>query len=272
MPEPLPYFKWYWRDFRGNRKVQRMNHVERGLYRDLLDEQWDAGWIPDDITKLADICGCSVEVMTAAWPSIQQCFVPLEDDPTKLINPRLERERTASDAKRANLARAGRQGAIAKQASTNAKQLPANAGRCHIAEQSSSRAEQPDVANAAKCQTDGYDSAFDGQEAFTTTVDLFPEKDGGRLLRDYSHRAQLRHQEAIAEIQQSLSCSASEATEWLKGKIREYLADAKPGFHKSFHGFLDSKPWRNTPAETNGAAPPGFAWFRDGDERVLLPV
>ena len=117
-----------------------------------------------------------------------------------------------------------------------------------------------------------YDSAFDGEQAFTSTVDLFPEKDGGRLLRDYSHRAQLRHQEAIAEIQQSLSCSAPEAAEWLKGKIREYLAGAKPGFHKSFLGFLDSKPWRNTPAETNGAAPPGFAWFRDGDERVLLPV
>jgi hypothetical protein len=117
-----------------------------------------------------------------------------------------------------------------------------------------------------------YDPAFDGEQAFTSTVDLFPEKDGGRLLRDYSHRAQLRHQEAIAEIQQSLSCSPPEAAEWLKGKIREYLAGAKPGYHKSFLGFLDSKPWRNSPAEANGAAPPGFAWFRDGDERVLLPV
>ena len=117
-----------------------------------------------------------------------------------------------------------------------------------------------------------YEPAFDGEQAFTSTVDLFPEKDGGRLLRDYSHRSQVRHQEAIAEIQQALSCSAPEAAEWLKGKIREYLAGAKPGYHKSFLGFLDSKPWRNTPAETNGVAPPGFAWFRDGDERVLLPV
>ncbi len=140
-----------------------------------------------------------------------------------------------------------------------------------IASPSSALAANAD-AHLAPPEEPAYDPAFDGEQAFTSTVDLFPEKDGGRLLRDYSHRAQLRHQEAIAEIQQSLSCSASEATEWLKGKIREYLAGAKPGFHKSFLGFLDSKPWRNSPQERNGAAPPGFAWFRDGDERVLLPV
>ena len=137
----------------------------------------------------------------------------------------------------------------------------------------------PGSASAANADTHlappeepAYDPAFDGEQAFTSTVDLFPEKDGGRLLRDYSHRSQVRHQEAIAEIQQELSCSAPEAAEWLKGKIREYLAGAKPGYHKSFLGFLDSKPWRNMPPETNGVAPPGFAWFRDGDDRVLLPV
>ena len=39
--EPLPYFKWLWRDWRANRKVQRLDYVARGLYRDLLDEQPD---------------------------------------------------------------------------------------------------------------------------------------------------------------------------------------------------------------------------------------
>ncbi len=130
----------------------------------------------------------------------------------------------------------------------------------------------PDFPNSAPPEEPAYDPAFDDEQAFTSTVDLFPETDGGRLLRDYSHRSQVRHQEAIAEIQQALSCSAPEAAEWLKAKIREYLAGAKPDYHKSFLGFLDSKPWRNTPAETNGVAPPGFAWFRDGDERVLLPA
>lgn len=61
--EPLPYFKWFWRDWRANRKVQRLHYVARGLYRDLLDEQWENGSLPADVEELADICSCPVEVM-----------------------------------------------------------------------------------------------------------------------------------------------------------------------------------------------------------------
>ena len=133
--EPLPYFKWLWRDWRANRRVQKLNYVARGLYRELLDEQWSDGSIPNDLAELADICDCPVEVMEEHWQKLSQFFQSTENG--RLINDKLEQQRTSEDSKRAALARNGRKGAVAK-----AKQLPAIDDNCHIAEQSRAIAEQ----------------------------------------------------------------------------------------------------------------------------------
>jgi hypothetical protein len=61
--EALPYYRWHWRDYRANRKVQRMTYVERGLYRELLDECWAEGFISDDLGALAEVCGCPRDVL-----------------------------------------------------------------------------------------------------------------------------------------------------------------------------------------------------------------
>ena len=126
-PEPLLYYKWYWRDHRASRNVQRLSSLERGLHRELLDAQWEHGFIPDDLEKLAGICDCPVEVMREAWPNIRRCYEPCESDPAKLINPRMERERERSDAKRAKLAKAGLQGIIARIHRENEQYRSANA-------------------------------------------------------------------------------------------------------------------------------------------------
>ena len=76
-----------------------MNYVERGLYRELLDECWEEGTIPDDISKLAEIARCPVGVMAEAWPNIKPCFEPVEGlDGMFLQSPRLEQVRTEQDA------------------------------------------------------------------------------------------------------------------------------------------------------------------------------
>src|ERR1700753_2189881 len=105
--EPLPYYKWFWRDWRGNRKVQRMSWQARGLYRELLDEFWSEGIIPDDLSKLADICGCTLEEMQRFWPEIVACWVRVEGG---YSNAKMERQRTAKDAERLAKAKAGRGG------------------------------------------------------------------------------------------------------------------------------------------------------------------
>lgn len=138
---PLGYYKWHWQTWRANRKVQRMNYIERGLYRELLDECWAEGFIPDDIEKLADICGCPVDVLANAWQVLSKCFANAGNG--FLYNERLEQERTDMDKTRANRARAGAAGGRAKASNgaaldgncqANASNSLANASKSHIEE------------------------------------------------------------------------------------------------------------------------------------------
>lgn len=139
--EPLGYYKWHWQTWRANRRVQRMSYIERGLYRELLDECWAEGFIPDDIERLADICGCPVEVMANAWQMLSKCFANAGNG--FLYNERLEQERTDMDRTRANRARAGAAGGRAKASNgavsdancqANASKCLANASKSHIEE------------------------------------------------------------------------------------------------------------------------------------------
>lgn len=110
--EPLPYYKWLWKDFRANKKVQKMDYITKGLYRELIDEVWAEGFIPNDINKLSDLCECPKEVMMKAWAMLAPCFY--EIGPGCLVNRKLETLRTDTDAKRAKAAVSGALGGKAK--------------------------------------------------------------------------------------------------------------------------------------------------------------
>lgn len=144
----LPYYKWFWQDWRANRKIQRMSYVERGLYRELLDECWAEGYIPNDIKELADICGCPEDVMADAWQVLSSCFIEVKDG--SLINEKLHSLRTEKDIERLKKSENGRKGGIAKYLKTNdnvasAKQMPSN---CHIEEKRrEEKSAAPKVAN-----------------------------------------------------------------------------------------------------------------------------
>ena len=147
--EPLPYYKWLWRDWRANRRVQRLHYVAKGLYRELLDEQWCEGFIPPDVETLADICGCPLSVMQEHWTSLQDLFETQEDG--RLVNRKLEQQRTAEDSIRAAKARGGQKSALAKlnkinKPSRGVEDLLDSSSRpnpeSHIAEQSRAETEQ----------------------------------------------------------------------------------------------------------------------------------
>ena len=110
----MPYYPWHVKDYRANRKVQRMSYLERGLYRELLDECWTEGAIPDDLAALADICGCPFDVMADAWAKIRPCFAEHPDNPALLINLRVEDVREGIEDKRAKASRAGKLSAARK--------------------------------------------------------------------------------------------------------------------------------------------------------------
>lgn len=155
--EPLPYYKWHWRDYRANRRVQRMSWQAKGLYRELLDEFWAEGYLPLDHSELADICGCSLDEFETYWPQVKGCW---EETETGYVNAKMDTMRTATDTNRVTNANNGRAGAMAKMAVAkpslaNAKQ---SLGGRHIAEQS--REEQRNTSPRQARSADPRHSAF----------------------------------------------------------------------------------------------------------------
>jgi hypothetical protein len=116
--KPLPFYKWFWQEYRANRKVQRMGYVARGLYRELLDECWAEGSIPDDLETLADICGCPVAVMETEWQLLKGCFISKDG---RLINGKLHSVRTEEDAARVAMSEGGRKGGLKSNSSNRTK-------------------------------------------------------------------------------------------------------------------------------------------------------
>lgn len=111
----LPYYRWHVQAYRGSFAVQQLSHVERGLLRELLDECWDKGSIPDDPDRLAFHARCPAEVMRAAWPNLRPLFVEVPgSDGSLLTSRRLETERSIDDHERVKKVTAGRLGGLAK--------------------------------------------------------------------------------------------------------------------------------------------------------------
>lgn len=106
--ETSPAFQFYVKEWRSSRAVQRMTFAQRGMYLEMLIEQWDKGSLPDDPAACADLLGGTVEEWTAAWPALRRKFVdrrarqrgdddapiPTDHDASRrIINLRLEKVR-----------------------------------------------------------------------------------------------------------------------------------------------------------------------------------
>lgn len=122
--DALPYYKWLWRDWRSNRRVQRMSPEARGLYRELLDEFWAEGSLSEDMAQLADAANCPVEMMVRFWPEIGPCF---EERDGRLYNRKMDEQRTATDRARIAMAEGGSVGGKKSNSFTRAKAAEANA-------------------------------------------------------------------------------------------------------------------------------------------------
>lgn len=106
-----PAYQWYVNDARSDRAFQRMSYAQRGMYREMLDEQWDNQGIglPDCPRACAELLGGTEEEWIANWPALRRKFVdrrsrprngapdyhdPSDHDPARrIINLRLEKQR-----------------------------------------------------------------------------------------------------------------------------------------------------------------------------------
>lgn len=94
-----PAFQFYPGDFLADPKVGAMTTEAQGAYVRLLCYAWLDGSIPDAPELLAPMCGLTVESFSMAWATVQRCWV--ESFPGRLVNPRMERERTFQSEGRA---------------------------------------------------------------------------------------------------------------------------------------------------------------------------
>lgn len=94
--EKAPAYQWYLKDWRSSRTVHRMSFSERGVYREMLDEQWESLTLPDDPQAVADIIASTpaqeAEVL-AAWPAVRRKFVTVAGQAGRIRNLPMERFR-----------------------------------------------------------------------------------------------------------------------------------------------------------------------------------
>jgi len=89
--EQAPAYQWYVKDWRSSRKVQLMTFQQRGMYREMLDEQWEEFSLPDSPDEVAELLGGPIADWRRHWPKLRACFTVLEDG--RLQNERLEKVR-----------------------------------------------------------------------------------------------------------------------------------------------------------------------------------
>lgn len=88
-----PAFQFYPAEFLADEDQAVMTFAECGLYTRLLCYAWGNGSIPDDVFKMAKLLGSNADEVCALWPAVSVKFSQHPSDPTRLVNPRMERER-----------------------------------------------------------------------------------------------------------------------------------------------------------------------------------
>ena len=123
MADSLPYLQWYSGDFM--RSTRGWSVTAKGVYRELLDAQWDSPDLPADPDALRGLIGATEAEWVEGWRRCESKFP--EVAPGVRRNARLEEHRADAVRRRELRANAGRVGgkasaqAKAKQTSTIAQ-------------------------------------------------------------------------------------------------------------------------------------------------------
>ena len=197
---PMFYYKWFWQDFRSSRKVRNMNYIERGLYRELLDECWAVGSIPDDIEELAEICGCPTQVMESAWQMLSRCFITCSTcqengSIRRLTNSKLEEQRTEKDQIRIIKAMSGKLGGEAKaKAKANIPVADAKESVADAKHMVSICQEKVSIPSKNK-----HEHEHDNQDRRENTGEGEPTSDSGGIVPDLEQKAKPKKQPAASK-------------------------------------------------------------------------
>jgi hypothetical protein len=107
------------RKWRGSRDVQRMSYAERGVYFDMMLEQWEKRNLLDSCDVVAQqlaLTAAHEAEIRAAWPVVRSKFVLSKGDDRRIYNPQLEQTRRKQLANARERSKSGRLGGLAKAA------------------------------------------------------------------------------------------------------------------------------------------------------------
>ena len=110
---PFPWFPIYATEMLGDEDFLAWSPAERGCWITLSARCWADGSIPDDIERMARLCGCDTQAMLKHWQSIASKFVQSQSE-GRLLSPRIEEERAKAIAKAEGLSKRGQAGAAAR--------------------------------------------------------------------------------------------------------------------------------------------------------------
>ena len=105
-----PAFQFYPGDWLSDENVVLMSNAARGLYITLLCHCWLEGSIPADLNKLSKISNEKRKNFEKIWREVESCFSK-NGDTGRLINNRLEKERTKQEHYRKERSESGKMGA-----------------------------------------------------------------------------------------------------------------------------------------------------------------
>lgn len=70
-----------------------MDDRELGFYMRCLNHSWVNGSLPADQDELARVMRCTKTYLSKVWARVSRCFEPSENDASRLVNGRQEKER-----------------------------------------------------------------------------------------------------------------------------------------------------------------------------------
>lgn len=91
--DKLDWYPWYVTDWQTDERARLLDAEAQGCYRALLDHQWMEGSIPADPEMIDALLPRHSKPIGSLWACLADLFESVNGDPTRLVNPKLEKIR-----------------------------------------------------------------------------------------------------------------------------------------------------------------------------------
>ena len=122
MAKTLPYFRWFPADAETDDDYASMTNSQVGLYHRLLNRAWLNYGIPNDPEAIRKMLRLDAREFRRDWEQVRHKFVADPQQLNRLVNPRMEEERSHAKAKSFANQRIGNANALRTRSVSNANE------------------------------------------------------------------------------------------------------------------------------------------------------